>query len=123
MDETVHSPMTPLDEIVSDDRLQMIKAMLPYLPPAQARFLAVAAKWQELQNTLQLYPQTQPDIQAMNADFSTQALNDSAILKDLKLYGGTYGKQLADNISQILDMLQLISLMQTAQAEEKEEKK
>lgn len=123
MDETVHSPMTPLDEIVSDDRLQMIKAILPYLPPAQARFLAVAAKWQELTNALQLYPQAQGDFRAMNIDTITQTLDESAILKDLKLYGGTYGKQIADSVSQMMDMFQLISLMQAAQAEEKEEKK
>lgn len=121
MDETVQTPMTPLDTIVSDDRLQMVKALLPYLPPASARILAVAAKWQELQNTLQMYPQDTPAIRTMSTDQPVKSPDETAILKDLKLYGGTCGRQLADNISQMMDMFQLISLMQTAQSEEKEE--
>ena len=35
---------TALDEMVESDRNQMLKAMIPYLPPSGQRFLSMYAK-------------------------------------------------------------------------------
>lgn len=119
MDETAHIPMTPLDCIVSDDHMQMLKTILPYLPPAQAKLLAILTKWQELTRVLEMYPDQTDTLQAMS--MSLKPPDETQLLDELKLYGGKKGKQLADGITQMLDMFQLISLMQVMDSEKKEE--
>ena len=47
--------------------------------------------------------------------------DETQLLDELKLYGGKKGKQLADGVTQMLDMFQLISLMQVMDSEKKEE--
>lgn len=119
MDETAHIPMTPLDCIVSDDQMQMLKTILPYLPPAQAKLLAILTKWQELTRVLEMYPDQTDTLQAMSMSFKPP--DETQLLDELKLYGGKKGKQLADGVTQMLDMFQLISLMQVMDSEKKEE--
>ena len=55
-DET--TPMTPLDQMVSGESLQLLKAAVPYLPQQGQRILSVYAKFAELKNTLALFSQT-----------------------------------------------------------------
>ena len=119
MDKTAHIPMTPLDCIVSDDQMQMLKTILPYLPPAQAKLLAILTKWQELTRVLEMYPDQTETLQAMSMSFKPP--DETQLLDELKLYGGKKGKQLADGVTQMLDMFQLISLMQVMDSEKKEE--
>lgn len=119
MDETAQFPMTPLDRIVSDDQMQMLKTILPYLPPAQAKLLAVLTKWRELTRVLEMYPGQSDTLQAMSTAFKPP--DEAALLDELKLYGGKQGRQLADSVSQMVDMFQLISLMQTMESEKKED--
>lgn len=118
MDETAHIPMTPLDRIVSDDHMQMLKTILPYLPPTQAKLLAVLTKWQELTRVLEMYPGQPDTLQAMS---TSKPPDEAGLLDELKLYGGAQGKQLADSVSQIVDMFQLITLMQSMDSEKKED--
>lgn len=120
MDDSSLTPMTPLDAMVSDDSLQMMKAALPYLPPQQARMLAVMAKMQELKNTLSLRPAESDTFRAMDAGGSRD--DTELLLKALKTYGGERGKQMVNNLQQMSDMFQLISLMQSSQASDKEDK-
>lgn len=54
-DET--TPMTPLDQMVSGESLQLLKAAVPYLPQQGQRILSVYAKFAELKNTLTLFSQ------------------------------------------------------------------
>ena len=118
MDDSSLTPMTPLDSMVSDDTLQMMKAALPYLPPRQARMLAVLAKFQELKNTLSMQPSRSDAIQAMS---TSAPLDDDALLKALKTYGGERGKQMVNNVQQMKDMFLLISMMQSNSFSDKED--
>ena len=118
MDDASLTPMTPLDSMVSDDTLQMMKATLPYLPPRQARMLAVLAKFQELKNTLSMQPVRSDAFQAMSA---SAPLDNDALLNALKTYGGEKGRQMVNNVQQMKDMFQLISLMQNNSFSDKED--
>lgn len=118
MDDASLTPMTPLDSMVSDDTLQMMKATLPYLPPRQARMLAVLAKFQELKNTLSMQPVRSDAFQAMSA---SAPLDNDALLNALKTYGGEKGKQMVNNVQQMKDMFQLISLIQNNSFSDKED--
>lgn len=117
MDDSSLTPMTPLDSMVSDDTLQMMKATLPYLPPRQARMLAVFAKFQELKNTLSMQPAGSDVFQAMSTSAS---MDNDALLNALKTYGGEKGKQMVNNVQQMKDMFQLMSLMQSSSFSDKE---
>ena len=79
----------------------MMKATLPYLPPRQARILAVLAKFQELKNTLSMQPARSDAFQAMS---TSAPLDDDALLNALKTYGGEKGKQMVENLQQMKDM-------------------
>lgn len=44
--------MTPLDQAISSESLQLMKLLIPYLPPANQRMLAVYVKFLEFQTVL-----------------------------------------------------------------------
>lgn len=48
-------PMTQLDMLVVSDEMQMMKLMLPYIPSAWRKMLAVYIKFMEFQNTVRLF--------------------------------------------------------------------
>ena len=49
-------PMTPLDQMVSSESLQILKAAVPYAPPSARKLLSVFAKFQEFKTALSLFP-------------------------------------------------------------------
>ena len=51
---------TALDEMVQTDRNQLMKAMVPYLPPEGQRFISVYAKAQEFMNTMAVFSGNRP---------------------------------------------------------------
>ena len=103
--------MTALDEMISGDSLQMMKAAVPYLSPRAAGFLAVFAKVQELQNTVRLYRQVNTaGVQAMSADGPQPTPTE--LLDELRQYAGAQGQQAISSIQQLIDTMQLIQLFQ-----------
>lgn len=103
--------MTALDEMISGDSLQMMKAAIPYLSPRAAGLVAVFAKMQELQNTLHLYRQASAaGLQAMSADRPQPT--PSELLNELGQYAGAQGQQAISSIRQLLDTMQLIQMFQ-----------
>lgn len=44
-----------LDEMVSEDSVQLLKAALPYIPSSRQPVISVFAKFLELQNTIRLF--------------------------------------------------------------------
>ena len=49
--------MTMIDQVANQNHLQLIKAMLPYLPPANQKNLCYCIKMMELQNISRFLPQ------------------------------------------------------------------
>ena len=50
MNEEQMSCQTPLDALISQDSLQIIKAAIPYMPLKSQQFLSIYAKVKELSN-------------------------------------------------------------------------
>lgn len=48
MEKKAQVPLTPFDRIVTDDFLQMIKILIPYLPPNMQRMAGIYVKMTEL---------------------------------------------------------------------------
>ena len=53
--ESKKTPQTMLDQLVCDDRSQIMKAALPYLPEQGRGIFAIYAKYLELQHTFRLF--------------------------------------------------------------------
>ena len=48
MEQKKTIPMTPFDSLISSEQLQMMKLMLPYMPPGTQKFFAFYIKFLEL---------------------------------------------------------------------------
>lgn len=99
-----------LDEMVSEDSIEMLKAALPYLPLQGQSFISVFAKFLELRNTLQLF-HSAPD----TAEICIQSREKNNPLEMLSAcssvcHGRT--KEQLDNMIQALTMFQLFELSQ-----------
>ena len=55
MNEDRIAPMTPLDQMLAQDSLQMLKAAVPYFPADAQRVFALYAKMMELSHTIAMF--------------------------------------------------------------------
>lgn len=55
MNEDHIAPMTPLDQMLAQDSLQMLKAAVPYFPADVQRVFALYAKMMELSHTIAMF--------------------------------------------------------------------
>lgn len=99
---------TTLDQMVSDERTQMMKAVIPYLPPNLQQFFSFYAKSKELANTMQLFSsQNNMQICSLN-DAPSDPLS---ILNDIRKYAYGQSQQQLDQISNLFVMLEMFSVM------------
>ena len=99
---------TMLDQLVSDENSQMLKALIPYLSFSGQRILAAYAKTQEPRNTLQLFSRPQNDMQIC----SSRPTDPMELLNDIRKFSyGENRKQLdqAVNMFAMLEMLMTIN--------------
>ena len=96
---------TALDQMVSSDQQQMLKAAIPYLPPATRQFVSIYTKVQELSNTLALFSSTRQDME-MCAASDTEPLE---MLQDMQRF--CYGKS-RHTIDQMVNMFAMIQMLQ-----------
>ena len=92
---------TMLDQLVSDENSQMLKALIPYLSFSGQRIL-------ELRNTLQLFSRPQNDMQIC----SSRPTDPMELLNDIRKFSyGENRKQLdqAVNMFAMLEMLMTIN--------------
>lgn len=100
---------TALDEMVESDRNQMLKAMIPYLPPSGQRFLSMYAKTQELINTMTLFHNRSyyPDMQAASV-----SVNDPMeMLQDIRKCCGSQSRRQIDQITNLMATIQMMKIM------------
>lgn len=95
---------TALDQMVSSDQGQLLKAAVPYLPPQGQQMLSVYSKLQELFNTIRLFS---PDRQGMQSCAAT-ASDPLEILQDLRRFSYGHSRQMLDRTA---DMIALIEIM------------
>ena len=75
--------LTPLDMAVTDEKLQTLKLMLPYVPLEVQPFLGIYVKFAEFQNTVSYFQQF-PD--RYFGKCSNQNVSVESIVEDLKEY-------------------------------------
>lgn len=95
---------TALDQMVSSDQGQLLKAAVPYLPPQGQQMLSVYSKLQELFNTIRLFS---PDRQGMQS-CAAAASDPLEILQNLRRFSYGHSRQMLDRTA---DMIALIEIM------------
>lgn len=102
-------PMTPFDMITTSDNLQMMKLLLPYIPPAMQGMLAFYIKFMELQNAIRYFGLFHSKtIHSKDPDlFSRTSPSPSDMLEDLRPY---LGKE-AETIDMVLSAMTMMETM------------
>lgn len=100
--------MTMIDQVANQNHLQLIKAMLPYLPPANQKNLCYWIKMMELQNISAFYRSHTCCAQAISDSCSA---GPAEILSDVRNYCDEGEQAVIDQILQTLSMLELYSAM------------
>ena len=93
-------PMTPLDQMIAQDQLQMLKAF--GLQPS----LAILSKWLELQRTIQLFSRP-ADLSMMSVD--APHVSPLEMLQDISRFAA--GPQ-RDLLSQMFQTMQMVQMLQ-----------
>lgn len=106
--ENDYISQTPLDQMVSDDQSQMLKAALPYLPQDGQRIVSLYTKIQELSNTLRLFS---PSRQGISICAQPQSSSPLEMIQDIRrfCYGGS--RRQLDQMCNMMSMIQIIQLM------------
>jgi len=90
---------TKLDQIANQNHLQLLKALLPYLPVNSQKTFSVLIKTIEMQNVMNYYQTKETDSQ------SSSDLLD--ILTDIRQYCEGDEREMIDQALQMISMIEL----------------
>lgn len=108
---------TMLDEMVSPEETQMLKAIIPYLPSKFQEIFSVYAKAKELSNTLSLFASSQNRLEMQAAQLPPS--DPLEMLNDVRRCCGCETRQKIDEMINMLSMAQMMQLMnETSNPEE-----
>lgn len=95
---------TTLDQMVSNDKSQMLKAAVPYLPPKGQQILSLYTKIQELKNTMELFSGKRPSMEICTAPTA----DPMEMLQGIRRF--SYGDS-ARNLDQLTNMLAFVEML------------
>lgn len=93
--------MTPFDQYIATQSLQMTKLLIPFLPPHSQRMLAVYVKFQELSHTMSFF---------RSMKYKTNSTED--MFESLKPF---LSPEDLDSFDQMQNMMSMMSMMQEMQ--------
>ena len=107
MNEDHIAPMTPLDQMLAQDSLQMLKAAVPYFPADAQRVFALYVKMMELSHTIAMFSGGPAEL--MMKSGTSQPLD---ILQQLRTYAGESQKEMIDQILFAFHALEILQMPQ-----------
>lgn len=105
--------LTPLDQIATQNHLQLAKAAIAHLPPSNQQLLSVLIKVMELQNILRFYNQKQSFLSACSTQTEPAGMLD--ILSDMRNYCEGADQEMLDQWIQIAGTLELYSIFASSE--------
>ena len=100
--------LTPIDQIATQDHLQLLKAAVPYVQSQQQKTISVLIKVIELKNILRYYSQHDRCISACAASESPPTLLD--MLSDMRNYCEGSEQEMLDQWIQLAGTIELYSM-------------
>lgn len=110
MEDYDSEKMTPFDQLISTQGLQILKLLIPYTPPENQRFLAVYTKFLELQHTIDFFQNFQSDVSSQG--FEQKAVSPVHILQEIRPYIPTQIAETLDTLSNMMEMMEMFQAMQ-----------
>ena len=102
-----HIAQTLLDQMVSSDRGQMIKAAIPYLPPMSRQIFSIYEKAAEFLNTVSIFGRT--DSGGSLSAMSIPARDPVDMINEIR--GFCYGPS-RDKLDQMVNMMAMVQMLQ-----------
>jgi len=115
MDKKQHRLMTPFDNLISSNQLQMIKLLLPYTPPSNQRFLAIFVKYLELKNTLDYFKKFETDLHMQELSSTPPSMLE--ILEEIHPYMEEAQSEMVSSILDMMNMMEMAKDMQNMTSE------
>ena len=100
--------LTPLDQIANQNHLQLIKAMLPYIPTQKQKSFSVIIKLMEMQNIIHFYNQHQNFLHCCSTSEQPSGILD--LLTELRNYCTDTEQALFDQWIQLFSTMELYSM-------------
>lgn len=119
MEQSDFDKMTPFDKLISSDWLQMLKLLLPYLPPAKRQTLAIYIKYLELEHTIDFFRHFEQDVHAQA--FQKETASPSAILEEIRPFLPEQTRNFLDSLLSIFNMMEMVSAMKDMMPAENEQ--
>ena len=101
--------LTALDQMVTSDSTQMLKALVPYLPPGMQNFFSVYAKSRELSNTLSLFSPAKQGMRMQSA--CAAAPSPLELLENVQSCCSGQMRQKIQDVKNALAMVQMMQMM------------
>ena len=98
--------LTPLDLAVTDNNLQALKLLLPYVPSEIQPMLGIYVKFAEFQNTLSYFRYFTRSTTSMHKTLSMEN-----IIHDLKDYYPDENFEMMENMVQAMNMMEMMQGM------------
>lgn len=107
--------MTPFDSLVTNELLQMIKLMLPYMPPSLQRMAGTYAKFSEFQNAIYYFQP--PYYHSRRGRLRQKEFTVTSIFEDLAPYLPEDAAQMMDSFSQAMSMMKAMEFAEGGEGE------
>ena len=100
--------LTPFDLVVTDEKLQTLKLLLPYVPSEYQSFLGIYVKFAEFQNTVSYFRQFpgRHFLKKNDSDVSVES-----IISDLKEYYPEKNFEIMETLMQAMNMMEMMQNM------------
>lgn len=102
-------PQTALDQMTGSDQTQLLKAMIPYLPPRGQRLASIYAKAREFAGTVSLFSGNALEGQMQAAPTAQASPLD--MINDISRYCYGDSKRKLNQITDLMAMIQMIQIM------------
>ena len=109
--------MTEFDCLVSSEPIQLMKAMLPFLPPQGQHILSIYAKAMEMQNTIQVFQNQKPDMSMCSLPQSKPDSDPLHMIQEIRDYCGPATRQKMDQCMNLIAMMEIADLFQNDDSE------
>ncbi len=109
MEKRPPRPMTPFDELVSSPQLQLIKLLLPYVPPSRRRLLAALVKFLELRRAVRVF--NGPAAADLGCPPESSA-DPRALIDSIKPYLGPKEAEMMETFMNMRDIMSMAEMMQ-----------
>ncbi len=110
MDSRRTPPKTPFDNLVCSTQLDMLKLILPFMPPTSQSHFALYIKFQELQETIRFFKHF-PEGLSSHDGRETRDENPD-FLSIVRPYLPEENLEMIDNISNMMNMMEMVRQMQ-----------